>query len=173
MTAGRSKGPGKTAKKVRTKPGRPSVFKPEYSEQAYHLALLGATDSGIARALGVSDRTVDGWKTAHPEFLRSLKAGKEEADATVAKSLYQRALGYSHPAVKIITVADGNNQGSHVEQVPYTEHYPPDTTACIFWLKNRQREQWRDKMDHEVRVDSERLKSMSDEELAAIVAGKG
>lgn len=118
-------------------------------------------------------RTIHHWKLAHPEFLHALKAGKEEADASVAKSLYQRALGYSHAAVKIITVADGNNQGSHVEQVPYTEYYPPDTTACIFWLKNRQREQWRDKLDHEVRVDSARLKSMSDEELAAIVAGKG
>src|SRR3546814_4832909 len=34
----------------------------------------------------------------------------------------------------------GNGQGSHVEQVPYIERYPPDTTACIFWLKNRSEE---------------------------------
>jgi hypothetical protein len=27
---------------------------------------------------------------------------------------------------------------------PYTEHVPPDTTAAIFWLKNRNPSAWRD-----------------------------
>jgi hypothetical protein len=27
---------------------------------------------------------------------------------------------------------------------PYIEHVPPDVTACIFWLKNRDPTAWRD-----------------------------
>jgi hypothetical protein len=29
-----------------------------------------------------------------------------------------------------------------VIRVQTIEHHPPDTTACIFWLKNRQPEKW-------------------------------
>lgn len=131
------------------KTGRPSAYRPEYAKQAYHLALLGATDADLARAFSVSHATIDNWKAKHPDFLGSLKAGKEQADANVAKSLYRRALGFSHKAVKILTVAQGNNGGSVVEEVPYVEKYPPDTTAAIFWLKNRRPDLWRDKQDVE------------------------
>ena len=77
----------------------------------------------------------------HPEFFQSLKEGKEGADARVAQSLYRRALGWEHEAVKI--VADAKTGTEHI--VPYTERYPPDTTAAIFWLKNRRPDLWRDK----------------------------
>jgi hypothetical protein len=66
------------------------------------------------------------------------------ADAEVAEKLFKRATGYSHDAVKIF-----NDQGAPL-QVPYTEHYPPDTTACIFWLKNRRPDLWRDKVEQQL-----------------------
>ena len=69
---------------------------------------------------------------------------KEVADERVGRALYHRAIGYSHPAVKIVTVALGNNAGSKVVREEYTEHYPPDTAAICFWLKNRQPDRWRD-----------------------------
>lgn len=128
---------------------RPSAYRPEYAEQARKLCLLGAIDKDLAEFFGVSETTINNWKVAQPEFLESLKAGKVKADATVAQSLYRRAVGYAHPAVKILTVADGSNLGSHVEQVPYTERYAPDTAAAIFWLKNRRPDLWRDKQDVE------------------------
>jgi len=33
---------------------------------------------------------------------------------------------------------------------PYVEHLLPDVTACIFWLKNRDPQRWRDsqKLEH-------------------------
>ena len=58
--------------------------------------------------------------------------------------MYHRANGYSHPAVKFLTVSDGEGMGSHIEALHYIEHYPPDTTAGIFWLKNRRPDRWRD-----------------------------
>lgn len=131
-------------KKVVKKPiGRPTLFKEEYCEQVEKLCKLGAKDTEIAEFLGIQESTLNLWKQAHPEFMESLKRGKVFADANVAERLYQRAMGYSHSAVKIF-----NNEGM-ITEAPYVEHYPPDTTAAIFWLKNRQPKMWRDKVETE------------------------
>ena len=125
--------------------GRPSAFKSEYAEQALKLCRLGATDADMAGFFGVSEQTVNAWKTAHPAFLESLKEGKALADAEVADKLFRRATGYEHAAVKI--VANATTGQEHI--VHYTERYAPDTTAAIFWLKNRRPDLWRDKRDME------------------------
>ena len=111
---------------------------------AKHAARLGATDTDLAKIFGVSDATIDNWKAQHPDFLGSLKAGKEEADARVERSLYSRAVGYSFNSEKIFCNKDGE-----VTRVPIVEHVPPDVTAQIFWLKNRD-QRWRDawQMEH-------------------------
>lgn len=127
--------------------GRPTEYRAEYNKEARKLCMLGATDRELADFFEVSEVTINAWKNAHPSFLKSIRAGKIQADANVARRLYSRAIGYEHDAVKIITVSDGNGSGSHVEQVPYVERYAPDTTAAIFWLKNRRPEQWRDKQE--------------------------
>jgi hypothetical protein len=85
----------------------------------------------------VSDATIDNWKAQHPDFLGSLKAGKEEADARVERSLYSRAVGYSFKSEKVFCNKDGE-----VTRVPIVEHVPPDVTAQIFWLKNRDPAHW-------------------------------
>lgn len=126
--------------------GRPTKFKPEYVEQARKLANLGATDREVAEFFEVAESTVHLWKHEHPEFSESLKVGKEAADDRVEQSLYRRALGYSHDAVKM-HVVDGA-----VSLTPYVEHYPPDTTAAIFWLKNRRKAEWRDKTETDVNL---------------------
>jgi hypothetical protein len=105
---------------------------------------LGVTDKEMADIFGVSEVTFNAWKKEHPEFLKSIKEGKEYADANVASRLYQRALGYSHPEDKIF-----NDNGEPLI-VPTIKHYPPDSVAAIFWLKNRRKDQWRDKQEHEL-----------------------
>ncbi len=130
-----------TASKEPSKGGRPSSYKPEFKEQALKLARLGATDKEIADFFNVGEKTLNNWKHQYPEFLQSLKEGKLLSDAEVSSKLYHRALGYSHQSVKMFNV------GGVIEQVPYIEHYPPDTTACIFWLKNRQPDKWREKQE--------------------------
>ena len=123
--------------------GRPSKFKPEFVRQAEKLCTIGLTDAELASFFEVSEVTLKAWKHKHPEFLNALKVGKDEADTRVERSLYHRAIGYSHPEEKIF------NDGGEPLIVPTTKHYPPDTTAAIFWLKNRKTAEWRDKQDHE------------------------
>lgn len=136
------------------KAGRPTDYDVRYVEEVFRLALLGATDAEMAAFWGVTETTVNNWKLKHPEFVESLKAGKVSADSDVSKSLYRRALGYSHDAVKILQY-----EGAPVI-VPYTEHYPPDTTAAIFWLKNRRKADWRDKTEHELMPSEDLAKAL-------------
>lgn len=125
--------------------GRPSDYDPENTpRQAKKACLMGATDADLADFFGVSETTINNWKLAHPKFLESIKEGKQQADADVAKSLFERATGYSHPEDKIF------NDGGKPMIVPTVKHYPPDTTAGIFWLKNRQSDKWRDRKHTEI-----------------------
>jgi hypothetical protein len=125
-------------------PGQPTLYRKEYAKQAKKLARLGATDIQLADFFDVSVRTIVQWKITHEEFSRSLKGGKDELDANIEQSLYHRAMGFERDSVKIFL----NKQGEPVT-VPFREVVPPDTTACIFWLKNRQKDRWRDKTEVE------------------------
>ena len=130
--------------------GRPTKYQPEYDDQVFRLCLLGATDVELADFFEVEESTINNWKHDHPKFLESLKEGKEEADAKVAQSLYKRAIGYqAAPEVREETDADGV-----IKTVTRTtKTVGPDTTAAIFWLKNRKSSKWRDKQDLNVSGD--------------------
>lgn len=121
--------------------GRPTKFRPEFTQQAAKLCDLGATDIEIADFLGVEVRTLYRWKAENEEFCQAIKAAKVSADSRVERSLYARANGYEHDEVDIRVVS------GEIVQTPIRKFYPPDTTAAIFWLKNRQPDKWRDKQD--------------------------
>lgn len=123
---------------------RPSKYKPEFVAQAEKLCKLGATDLEIADFFEIDVRTLHRWKAEHDEFCHALKAGKAQADERVERSLFSRANGYEHDEVDIRVV------GGEIIQTPIRKFYPPDTTACIFWLKNRKPAEWRDKVDQTV-----------------------
>lgn len=123
---------------------RPSKFKPEFVSQAEKLAKLGATDIEIADFFEVEARTLYRWKAENESFCQALKAGKAEADERVERSLYARANGYEHEEVDIRVVDKA------IVQTTIRKYYPPDTTACIFWLKNRKPAEWRDKVETEL-----------------------
>ena len=124
--------------------GRPAKYQEGFAKQAAKLCTLGATDEELADFFEVSIRTVANWKVRHPEFLQALKTGKDAADDRVERSLYQKAIGYSFDGEKVF-----QHQGA-VVRAKTREHVPPDTTAAIFWLKNRRPEQWRDKVVNEL-----------------------
>jgi hypothetical protein len=124
---------------------RPTEYKDAYAEGAKKLAKLGATDAEVADFYGVDVRTIYRWKNTHSEFCQALKAGKDEADNRVERALFHRAVGYEQEAVKIFMPAGAEDP----VYAPYVEKIAPDTTAAIFWLKNRRPDDWRDKRDVE------------------------
>lgn len=130
--------------------GRPSKYKPEYAHIAKKLCELGATDAELADAFDVEVSTIWYWQVRHPEFSSAIKAGKAPADERVERSLFQRAVGYTFDSEEIKVVSLGGRSGSEIERVPVKKHVPPDTTAQIFWLKNRRKALWRDvhKLEH-------------------------
>jgi hypothetical protein len=125
--------------------GRPSSYSNEFAKQAEKLSALGATDMEMADFFEVDVRTIYRWKHDHEEFCQALNVGKTKADERVINSLYQRAVGYEQEAVKIFMPASA----AEPVYAPYREKVAPDTTAAIFWLKNRQPDKWRDKQDVE------------------------
>jgi|2_EtaG_2_1085320.scaffolds.fasta_scaffold59705_2 hypothetical protein len=110
--------------------GRPAKYDKKMNDQVTKLCLLGATDEELANFFEVCVATINNWKHEHPEFLESIKAGKEDADSKVAQSLYSTALS-------------GN------------------TTAQIFWLKNRRSKQWRDKQEIDHTTDGDKVTGLS------------
>lgn len=126
-----------TEKKV----GRPSDYKRQYAKQAKMLCMLGATDAELAEFFECSVPTFYRWVAKHKEFRKAIQMGKEAPDNRVERSLYNRAVGYSHPDVHV-----SNYQGA-VTLTPITKHYPPDVAAAFIWLKNRRPDVWRDKQE--------------------------
>lgn len=143
------------------KSGRPTAFKPEFMQRAQEMTQRGATDRELADEFGVAWSTLQLWKSSIPGFSDALKLGKDIADARVEASLYNRAMGFSFDAVKI------HMHRGKLIYAPYVEQVPPDTTACIFWLKNRRPDLWRDKTETDVNLG---LKNMSSEQLDSKIA---
>lgn len=147
--------------------GRPSSFDPKYIEVVRKLSKMGATNTDIGEALSVGESTVRYWAASNEDFSAALKMGKEESDNRVERSLYERAMGYTHEEDKVFI-----HQGEAVI-VPTKKHYPPDSTSAIFWLKNRRPEEWRDKQEIEDVTPPEN-KAVSASDLArALLAAMG
>lgn len=145
--------------------GRPSKFDEAKCLQAEKLCKLGATDKELADFFEVSEQTLNTWKKDHQAFLESLKRGKSMADAEVGERLFQRACGFAHPDVHI-----SNYQGE-ITQTSITKQHAPDTTACIFWLKNRRPDLWRDRMEHTGRDGGPiETREVSDDDMARWMA---
>lgn len=121
--------------------GQPTKYRKHFKAQAAKLCELGATNPQLAEFFDVSISTITQWLQTHKEFSTAVKKGRSHVDAQVEKSLYQRALGYSHPDVHIST-----HEG-RVIVTDITKHYPPSEVACIFWLKNRKPAEWREKQE--------------------------
>lgn len=135
--------------------GRPTSYRPEYAKIAGELAARGATDDQLGAAFGKSTDTIQQWRLAHPEFAMAIARGKNDIfDPLVERSLAQRALGYTVDTEEVKIMSDGSEVRYAVRK-----HFPPDTTACIFWLKNRKPQQWRDvhKLEHSGKLETDNL----------------
>lgn len=125
------------ADKINKKPqGRPTKYKKEFDKQVEKLCLKGFIDDDIADFFDVDVATINRWKIAHPSFCESLKNAKSHSDLKVVDALYNRALGYDVKEVK----TEESKQGEKTTIT--TKHIAGDTTAQIFWLRNRMRDEW-------------------------------
>ncbi len=131
----------KKAKIKELKPWEKS-YKEEFAMVAFELALLGFGDARIAKSLCVPVSHIKKWCEDHENFRASLRSGKDIADAKVAHSLYQRAIGYTHKETKVHFDKAGNALVVDVEK-----SYAPDTGAATYWLKLRQKELWKEEND--------------------------
>lgn len=112
--------------------------------QVRKLAKIAATEIEIADLLGIDITTFIDWKSRYPQFSHALTLGKAEANKRVSRALFHRAVGYTVPATKVF-----NDKGTPLI-VPIREHVPPDTNAAVFWLKNRDPENWQDRTNLDV-----------------------
>lgn len=110
----------------------------------------GLTEEQIAKNLGVAYSTFREYKNKYSALLAALKKGKEVVDIEVENALLKRALGYKYNEVtkELIVDKETGEEELKVTKV-VTKEVQPDTTAQIFWLKNRKPEEWRDKKDVE------------------------
>ena len=131
-----------------------AVLKPEEWLEPENLLLLedwarqGLFDEQIAKNMGVSEATLYNYKKKYPEIKEALRKGKEVVDIEVENAMFKRAIGYT------ITINEQKvDKDGFVHDLKRDVHIPGDVTAQIFWLKNRRRQQWRDKVEHEANVD--------------------
>ena len=114
----------------------------------------GLIDEQIAKNMGIALSTLKLWKNGHPAILAALKRGKEVVDIQVENALFKRAIGYTYEEVKEEEMPDGR-----IRRTVTTKEVAGDTTAQIFWLKNRKPAEWRDKQNIEhTGKDGEALK---------------
>jgi len=117
--------------------------KDKHLPMAYLAGLAGLSDAKIAAHFGVCRATISNWKNYYPEFKEQLKKGKDDHDdGDVIKSLFKAAKGYTYKEKEVTT----NHKGEEKIKVT-TKYMKPEPVAMIFWLKNRQRDKWKDRWE--------------------------
>ena len=149
------------AVKKRGAGGRPTKYKTEFCDRAFDFALVGMTDGEIAGALKIDEATLYRWKNARPQFCEAIKTGRDRYDNEVGeKALRQRAAGYDYQE-EVMT-----REGPSV----ITKRFHGSDTAAIFWLKNRQPERWRDRVETDIRAAVVNIEATPEEKARIIAA---
>lgn len=107
------------------------------------MARGGLCREEIAKALGVGERTFYRWTAKHADLKEALEIPSKLADFEVEAALRKVALGYEFTETSVTINEDGTKRVTTTKKL-----YPPNVTAMIFWLKNRQPERWRDRQEH-------------------------
>jgi len=118
--------------------GRPTKLTPEIIEQAKNYCILGASNRDLVQFLRIAETTLYRWMTENKEFKEAINVGKDEANDRVGKALYSKACGYSVKESKVY------RENGETVIVDVDKHFQPDTTSMIFWLKNRDSDNWKD-----------------------------
>lgn len=164
----------------KNKGGRKSKYQTHVEPKLFEVecwARDGLIDEQIAKNLGVAYSTFRTYINKFPALSAALKKGKEVIDYEVENALLKRALGYRYNEITREPVDQRNEETGEMETVMMetkivTKEVVPDTTAQIFWLKNRKPNDWRDKQDiqHSGGMDiNNPLKELTTEELKKLI----
>ncbi|WP_270499027.1 transposase [Blautia intestinalis] len=126
----------------------------------------GLTDEQIAEKIGIHRDTLNEWKKKYPDISDTLKKGKEVVDLQVENALLKRALGYEYEEI-----SKKYESGTLTEKKVTIKQVIPDTTAQIFWLKNRRPDKWKDKQDVQVSGELKAEKTKLDDLIKQIQGG--
>lgn len=134
-------------KKSAKKTGRPTKYNPKYHlPWARGLARRGLTMEDIAKEMQIATSTLYKWMEDE-EFSEAINEGRSYSDCMVEESLFKRAIGGTYTEKRMGKRPDRKGDVKNFGEV-ITREVPPDTAACIFWLKNRNPELWRDKREY-------------------------
>ena len=138
------------------KSGSLTIYKPDNNRMVFWMALAGLNEYEIASVLGISDKTLAVWKKMRPDFNAAMQAGRKEAVATAAHSLFRVGNGYSHEDVKLIPnrvkeydpdTGRVTKEYTEVMRVPFTKYYPPNVQALLKFLAAKHPEIWGDRSE--------------------------
>jgi len=104
----------------------------------YKVTELGGTDKDVIAAIGCAESTLNAWKLKYKEVSGALKQGKDFSNNEIKTALFQVAKGWSHKDTKFATF-----EGQITDKQEFIRHYPPNVRACMFWLINRDRDNWK------------------------------
>lgn len=154
-------------------PGGQSKFNEKVRAALIEMAKAGDIVEEMAEKIGVSRKTIYNWMESDPEFAEEIDCARAISDKGPEVSLRQRAIGYEYKSEKIFF----NQRTGEVVRAPIIIHVPPDVTAQIYWLKNRQPKRWRDKQpgedDKTVKHTGEvQINKMDIQERVALIKGK-
>jgi len=155
-------------------PGRPTKYRTDFIARV--LRMEGLTHADMAKNLGIALSSFNAYRNMYVAFSDAIKETDTKTDNIVQSALFKRATGYSCPDTKAQWIFDKDG-GGHWEYADLVKHYPPDSTALIFWLKNRDPDKWRDKHDIEhagnigLHPVQKQLDRLSDEQVFAIADG--
>jgi hypothetical protein len=144
----------------------PPTYDPEFAEEARKCALARASDEALARHFEIPLATFHEWLASVPEFARAVRYGRKLGDIDMVDRLHKNGMGFTHPAVKIFRPLKAEEEPLCV---PYTQHHRPDTPAGKFWLVNRLPDQWRLKVEIEVKPSHDNVRNLPNPQLDRLI----
>lgn len=120
-----------------------------YNQLAWSLASKGYTNEEIYTTLGISQRTYERWLAKYPEFKANIRDGRDLATAQVERALFNRAIGFKSKETERIQKIDEEGNLFTIKITTKEKTMAPDTAAATFWLKNRDSDHWKERVEVE------------------------
>lgn len=129
---------------------KPNKYDPNlYDTLVWSLAVKGFTNEEIAETIGISERTFLRWRKNYKSFNDRFIEGRSTATAKVEEALFKRATGYTVTEEETTIKFDNDGNRLPVNVKSKKRHIAPDTSSMIFWLKNRDSANWKDRVEVE------------------------